>query len=70
MLLNFNLISRFLPPCLYVRIREGPERVREKKRKKAEGESEQRSECECAKERNKMQIKEKQQISLVLSTIK
>lgn len=36
----------------------------------ADGASEQRSEWKGAKERNKMQIKEKQQISLVLSTIK
>lgn len=44
------------------------ERDEKESGKKADGESEQRS--ECAKERNKMQIKEKQQISLVLSTIK
>ncbi len=38
--------------------------------KKAEGESEQGSKWNSAKDRNKMEIKEKQQISLVLSTIK
>lgn len=37
---------------------------------KTEGGSEQGGIWKCVKGRNKMQIKEKQQISLVLSTIK
>ena len=54
---------------MFLRGQESGKNEKEKKGK-ADGEIEQGSEWRGAKERNKMQMKEKQRISLVVLTIK